>query len=105
MNKKQRTILKGLAKEIDKMCIEHLGRKMTYETVHNTKVTHEDMRLANQDFNEDIDYTFEMPMMHDVNHFRRLKRQLIKYGSDGVLSYLKGCGFAPDQQMLKEALR
>ena len=105
MNKNQRTILKGLAKEIDKISIDQFGRKMTYETVHNTKVTHEDMRLANQDFNEDTEYTFEMPMIHDVNHFRRLKRQLVKYGSDGVLSYLKGCGFAPDQQMLKEALR
>ena len=105
MNKNQRTILKGLANEIDKMCVEHLGRKMTYETVHNTKVTHEDMELANQEYDEEKEYTFEMPMIHDVNHFRRLKRQLVKNGADGVLSYLKRCGFAPNKEMLKEALQ
>ena len=62
------------------------------------------MKLANQDFYEEKDYTFDMPMIHDVNHFRRLKRQLTKYGADGVLSYLKGCGFAPDKKLLKDAL-
>ena len=104
MNKQQRTILKGLATEIDKICVEQFGRKMTYNTIHKTKVTHEDMELANQEFDKEKEYTFEMPMIHDVNHFRRLKRQLSKYGSDGVLSYLKKCGFVPDKELLKNAL-
>ncbi len=104
MNKNQRKILKGLANQIDKICVEQNGRKMSYQTIHTTKVSHEDMILANQEPEEGKEYTFDMPMIHDINHFRRLKRQLTKYGYDGVVDYLKRCGFAPDNKLLKEAL-
>lgn len=104
MRKKQRKVLQGLANEIDKLCVEHHGRKMTYHTVHSTPVSHEDMKLANQEPEEGKEYTFDMPMIHDVNHFRRLKRQLVKHGVDGVMDYLKKCGFAPENELLKAAL-
>lgn len=104
MNKQQRVLLKGLADQIDNIYVKEYGHKMTYQSIHNTKVSHEDMELANQEYDEEKEYTFKVPMIHDVNHFRRLKRQLHKNGSDGVIEYLKRCGFNPDEQLLKNAL-
>lgn len=104
MNKSQRVFLKELSKEIDKIYVSQLGRKMTYTTIQPTKVSHEDMELVNQEYEEDKEYTFNMPIFHEVNHFRRLKRSLHKYGSDGVIDYLKKCGFTPDRTLITNAL-
>jgi hypothetical protein len=104
MNKAQRKFLKGLSESIDRVYISQLGRKMTYEATQKTNISHEDMSLVNKKFDDDKEYTFDMPIFYEVNHFRRLKREFIKHGVNGVYYYLDNLGFEPDEEKLKEVL-
>ena len=103
MNKSQRTFLKGLASEIDKVCIDQHGETMKYDTIKTHVIHQQDSVFANalSDAKPKIHYE---QCFHEVNHFRRLKRTLYKDGVEGVIHYLKYCGFEPDRQLIINAL-
>ena len=105
MNKSQRKLLKNLAKDIDDIFIKEIGSKKQYHSLVNSEVSGEDAILAgNKDADPEETYMVKMPMIHEVNHFRRLKRSLVKEGPKGVVNYLKSCGFKLDESIIHERL-
>ena len=96
MNKAQRGFLKGLASQIEKAYLKKYGKPMIYVAVEKRKVPKE-MRQGG------FDVTAEK-VSYEVNHFRRLKRNFVKYGVDGVFDYLKECGFTHDKKLLENLL-
>ena len=96
MNKPQRKFLKGLAKQAEEAYLKKFGKPMIYIAVEKRKVP-KPMRQGG------FDVTAEK-VKYEVNHFRRLKRNFVKYGVDGVFDYLKECGFTHDKKLLENLL-
>lgn len=97
MNKNHRAFLKGLAEQIDSAYMKKFGKTAIYTTVEKRKVPHDYMEGRYEMTGERV--------KHDVNHFRRLKRELYKNGTDGVLHYLRKCGFNPDEKLFNQTLQ
>lgn len=96
MNKPQRKFLKGLSTQIEKAYLNKFGKPMVYIAVEKRKVPKE-MRQGGYDVTAE-------KVKYEVNHFRRLKRNFVKYGVDGVFDYLKECGFTHDKKLLENLL-
>ena len=104
MNKHQRTQLKFMADKIDSAFIEKKGQKSTYASSYDTFVSNEDLILANQEPEESEGAMMTMPCLHEVNHFRRLKRTFVKNGPDGVCNYLSKLGLSMNKEIIANSL-
>jgi hypothetical protein len=62
------------------------------------------MKLSNQEPEEGKDYQMTIPCMHEVNHFRRLKRRFVKQGAEGVYNYLSKLGMNVDKSIVYSSL-
>lgn len=102
MNKNETKALRFLAEEVDNVFIKQKGRKQVYESILNRKVTPEDLELANADvtIEEGKEYTMKIPMYHEVNHFRRMKKAYKANGANGVYLYLKRQGVLLEKKLI-----
>lgn len=66
-----------------------------YATYESQEITGEDLLLTDtkevdgKPIEPDKTYSFKSPVIHEKNHYRRLKRAYIKRGKEGIKAYLK----------------
>ena len=85
--------------------MKETGSTKRYSSLVKAKVSGEDAILAGKkDADPEQEYLMDIPMIHEVNHFRRLKRSFVKEGHDGVINYLSKCGFSVDKEMIYSRL-
>ena len=100
--KHQLEIIKVLAEKIK----ETLGEEvMTYNAIEKVPISHEDMKLSNQVFEEDKEYNMKIPVAYEVNHRRRLRKAFEKEGTEGIIKHMKKCGFEVNVKFLTTLMR
>ena len=94
----QKQVIKMLARKIQ----EQLGNEqMTYHSIEEVELSHEDMKLSNQEFDEDKEYNRKIPVAHAVNHRRRLRRAFESNGTAGIIRHMQKCGLRLNEKKLE----
>jgi len=95
--------LKELAAVIDKAYMDKHGKKAVYTVIEKRVIPAELRENIGQRREGGYDVTGER-MSYEVNQYKRLKRAYKKNGADGVIHYLKKCGFKPDEELIHKTL-
>lgn len=102
--KRQLEVIRAIARGIDQMTVKTHGRKMTYKSKLQKYISPKDMKLAGQEPEEGKDYKIDVPVIGEVNHFRRLKRAFQTNGVEGICAHMKRCNLKPDKERITSIL-
>jgi hypothetical protein len=96
-------LLKELANTIDKAYLDKYGKKMVYTVIEKRAIPAHLRENIGEQREGGYDVSGEK-VSYNVNQYRRLKRIHKRKGANGVIHYLKKCGFQPDEKLILDTL-